>query len=97
MIPIILIAAATVLIVGIAVVLVKSVVTPKRADAVRRLIKQGKNQAAAKLAKQLIAKKTKDYPAHYYLEKPILQTSAESWLSLNLKPSMTMRYSAPPC
>ena len=59
MIPIILIAAATVLIVGIAVVLVKSVVTPKRADAVRRLIKQGKNQAAAKLAKQLIAKKQK--------------------------------------
>lgn len=72
MIPIILIAAATVLIVGVTVALVKSVVVPKRADAVRRLIKQGKNQAAAKLAKQLIAKNPKDYPAHYYLGKAYL-------------------------
>ncbi len=69
---IIAIVAALVIVVGLLVFIIKAVTSPKKVDSVRKLIKQGKNQAAAKLAKQLIAKDPKDYHAHYYLGKAYL-------------------------
>lgn len=72
MIQLILIISAVILIIGIAAILIKYFAMPQRVDTVRKLIKQGKNQAAAKLAKQIIAKNPKDYPAHYYLGKAYL-------------------------
>ena len=72
MIQLILIISAVILIIGIAAILIKYFAMPQRVDTVRKLIKQGKNQGAAKLAKQIIAKNPKDYPAHYYLGKAYL-------------------------
>ena len=72
MIQLILIISAVILIIGIAAILIKYFAMPQRVDTVRKLIKQGKNQAAAKLAKQIIAKNPKDYPAHYYLGQAYL-------------------------
>lgn len=66
---IILVVAVAVLVIALAVVIIKAVVSPKKVDTVKRLLKQGKIQSASKLAKQLIAKDPRDYYAHYYLGK----------------------------
>lgn len=66
---IVLIAAIAVIVVALSIFIVKTVSAPKKVDSVRRLLKQGKNQAAAKMAKQIIAKDPKNYLAHYYLGK----------------------------
>ncbi len=63
------IAAIIGIIVALAIVITKAIVSPKKVDTVKRLLKQGKVQAAAKLAKQLIAKNPRDFHAHYYLGK----------------------------
>jgi tetratricopeptide (TPR) repeat protein len=47
--------------------LIKSVIAPKQIAAVGALIKQGKNQQAARLAKQIITKDPRNPQAHYYL------------------------------
>ncbi len=49
--------------------ILKNIISPKRIEAVPRLIKQGKTQNAIKLAKQILAKDSKNYLAHYYLGK----------------------------
>ena len=49
--------------------ILKNFISPKRIDAIPRLIKQGKTQNAIKLAKQILAKDPKNYMAHYYLGK----------------------------
>ncbi len=49
--------------------ILKNFVSPKRIDAIPKLIKQGKTQNAIKLAKQILAKDPKNYMAHYYLGK----------------------------
>lgn len=51
---------------------IKSTVAPKRIEGIPKLIKQGKNQAAVKLAKQVIARDQKNYLAHFYLGKAYL-------------------------
>lgn len=63
------IVVVAVIVIGLAIVIGKSLAAPKKIDSVKKLLKQGKNQAAAKLAKQIIAKDAKDYHAHYYLGK----------------------------
>lgn len=49
--------------------LVKNMLLPKKVDSIPKLIKQGKTQNAIKMAKQIIAKDSKNYKAHYYLGK----------------------------
>ena len=66
---VLVIVAVAMVVVGLAIIIGKSLVAPKKIDSVKKLLKQGKNQAAAKLAKQIIAKDAKDYHAHYYLGK----------------------------
>ncbi|MBR0032706.1 MAG: tetratricopeptide repeat protein [Treponema sp.] len=56
----------------IVVFLLKSMLQPKKLDAIAKLIKQQKYAAAQKVAKSLIAKNQRDYPAHYYLGKAYL-------------------------
>ncbi|QTQ13837.1 tetratricopeptide repeat protein [Treponema parvum] len=51
---------------------VKSVAAPKRIEGIQKLIKQGKNVQAIKLAKSLLAKSPNDYMAHYFLGKAYL-------------------------
>ena len=69
MFNIILIFVLAAIVATLTFVIVKGVVSPKKLEAVPRLLKQGKTQQAIKLAKQLIAKDPKNYPAHYYLGK----------------------------
>ena len=70
---IIIIAIAAVVIISLIIVILKTIVSPKKIDAIPRLIKQGKTQNAIKIAKQLIAKDQKNYLAHYYLGKAYLK------------------------
>lgn len=70
---IIIIAIAAVVIISLIIIIVKTIISPKRIDAIPRLIKQGKTQNAIKIAKQLIAKDQKNYLAHYYLGKAYIK------------------------
>ncbi len=54
---------------SLAFLILKNFISPKRIDAIPKLIKQGKTQNAIKLAKQILAKDSKNYMAHYYLGK----------------------------
>ena len=56
----------------LAVFLIKSFALPKKIDGIQRLLKQGKNTAAIKAAKAIIASDNRDYEAHYYLGKAYL-------------------------
>ena len=66
---IILIALLAGVIAGLVIVVFKTVMSPKKLEAVPRLIKQGKTAAAVKISKQLISRDPKNYMAHYYLGK----------------------------
>ena len=66
---IVVIVFLTFVVLALVFVIVKNIISPKRIDAVPRLIKQGKTQNAIKLAKQILAKDSKNYLAHYYLGK----------------------------
>lgn len=66
---IIIAVAMLVLIAGLLVFIVKAVSSPKKLDTVKKLLKQGKNQAAAKLAKQIVTKDPQNFAVHYYLGK----------------------------
>ncbi len=46
---------------------IKMVATPRKVDGIQKLVKQGKNTQAIKLAKQLIARDARDVMAHYWL------------------------------
>ncbi len=70
---IIIIIILVVVVVFLAVLIFKTVLSPKKIEAVPRLIKQGKTQNAIKIAKQLIAKDQKNYLAHYYLGKAYIK------------------------
>ena len=51
---------------------IRSLLVPKRISSIQRLLKQGKNTAAIKVAKAIIASDSRDYKAHYYLGKAYL-------------------------
>ena len=71
-IQIAVIAALLAFITGLLLFLAKSVLAPKRAENILKLIKQKKLSAAEKLAKQILAKEPKNYLVHYYLGKAYL-------------------------
>ena len=66
---IVIVSFLAVVIISLVIVIVKAFVSPKKIDAIPRLIKQGKTTNAIKLAKQILAKDQKNYLAHYYLGK----------------------------
>ena len=70
---IIIIAIAAVVIISLLIIIIKNFISPKKIDAIPRLIKQGKTQNAIKIAKQIIAKDQKNYLAHYYLGKAYIK------------------------
>ena len=55
------------------IIVLKSVLSPKKIEGLQRLVKVGKLPAAIKLAKALIQKNPQDYLAHYYLGKAYLK------------------------
>lgn len=46
---------------------IKTFIAPKKIGNIQALLKQGKNSAAIKVAKALLAKNSRDFAAHYYL------------------------------
>ena len=66
---IVIVAFLTAVIISLIILIVKNFVSPKRLDAIPKLIKQGKTANAIKMAKQVLAKDPKNYMAHYYLGK----------------------------
>lgn len=66
---IVIVSFLAVVIISLVIIIVKTIVSPKKIDAIPRLIKQGKTTNAIKIAKQLLAKDQKNYLAHYYLGK----------------------------
>ncbi len=72
-------------IISLIVVIVKIVATPKRLEGVKKLLKQGKNQAAAKLAKQIITKDPQNYAVHYYLGKAYLADGRDELALMEFK------------
>lgn len=57
---------------ALAFLIIKSVTAPKRIEGIQKLIGQGKNVQAIKLAKSLLAKDPDDFMAHYFLGKAYL-------------------------
>ena len=70
---IIVTAIAAVLIISLIIIILKNFISPKKIDAIPRLIKQGKTQNAIKIAKQILGKDPKNYLAHYYLGKAYIK------------------------
>ena len=54
-------------IVFVAAMLIKNILSPKKIGSIKKLIKDGKYQAAEKIAKSRLAKNSRDYEAHYWL------------------------------
>ncbi len=46
---------------------IKMIITPRKVDGIQKLVKQGKNAQAIKLAKQIISRDSRDVMAHYWL------------------------------
>lgn len=70
---IIIICILIALISTLVLVLFKNFVSPKKLDTIPKLLKQGKNLQAIKIAKQIISKDPKNYLAHYYLGKAYIK------------------------
>lgn len=69
---IIAITLVSVVIVGLLVVILKSALSPKKADGIKKFLKQGKTQQAIRLARQVLAKNPKDFLVHYYLAQALV-------------------------
>ena len=82
---IVLIAVLAAFVIGLIFIIIKSVAAPKKVDGIKKYLKQGKNQAAAKLAKQIIAKDPKNYQAHYYLGKAYLADNRDELALMEYK------------
>ena len=54
------------------IIVIKSIAVPKHIEGIKKLISQGKNVQAIKLAKSMLSKNPDDYLAHYYLGKAYL-------------------------
>lgn len=72
MFKIFLIIVMCLLIAGIVAIIIKMFALPVRVESVKKLIHLGKNQEAAKIAKQIITKNPNDFHAHYYLGQAYL-------------------------
>lgn len=68
----VIIGVIAVVIIFLTVIILKSVLQPKKRDSIQKLIKAGKYNAAEKMAKAIIAKNPSDIIAHYYLGKAYL-------------------------
>ena len=82
---IIITAIATVVIISLLIIILKNFVSPKKIEAIPRLIKQGKTQNAIKIAKQILAKDPKNYLAHYYLGKAYIKENRTELAEIEYK------------
>ncbi len=85
MFTIILSSVMVALVASLFFVVFKNVMSPKKLDAIPKLIKQGKTQNAIRIAKQIIAKDQKNYIAHYYLGKAYLKENRKELAVIEYK------------
>lgn len=85
MFTIILISIMTALVASLFFVIFKNIMSPKKMEAIPKLIKQGKTQNAIRIAKQIIAKDQKNYLAHYYLGKAYLKENRKELAVIEYK------------
>ena len=60
------------LIIFVGVIILKNFIKPQKIGSIKRMIKDGKLNAAEKLAKSILTKDSRDYVAHYWLGKVYL-------------------------
>ena len=84
-VAIIIISFLIAVIATIVFLVIKGAIIPTKLDVVPKLIKQGKTQKAIKLTKQIIAKDSKNYLAHYYLGKAYLKENKPELAMLEYK------------
>ncbi len=65
--------------------ILKSILSPKKVEGIQKYVKQGKYQAAIKLAKNLIAKDPKDVFAHYWLGQAYINDGKPELALMELK------------
>ena len=85
MVTIILICVMATLVASLFFVVVKNVMSPKKLEAIPKLIKSGKTQNAIRIAKQVISKDQKNYLAHYYLGKAYLKENRKELAVIEYK------------
>ena len=69
----------------LSIFVIKNVATPKKVEGVQRYLKQGKIQAAIKLAKSILQKDPKNYLAHYHLGRAYLADNKNELALMELK------------
>ncbi len=69
----------------LAVIIIKSIKSPKKISTIRTLLNQGKTSQAIKIAKALITKDNRDIAAHYYLGKAYLADKKDELALMELK------------
>lgn len=77
--------AILIIIAGLLALVIRLVAMPKKLEGVKKLLKQGKNQAAAKLAKQIVSKDPQNYAVHYYLGKAYLADKRDELALMEFK------------
>ena len=82
LVGIILLGAVVIL---LSIFVIKNVAAPKKVEGVQRYLKQGKIQAAIKLAKSILQKDPKDYLAHYHLGRAYLADNKNELALMELK------------
>jgi len=85
MFTIIIISVMAALVASLCFVIIKNVVSPKKLEAIPKLIKQGKTQNAIRIAKQVIAKDPKNYLAHYYLGRAYIKENRKELAVIEYK------------
>ena len=73
------------IIVFVAVMLIRNILAPKKIGSIKKLIKDGKYQAAEKLAKAILAKNSRDYEAHYWLGATYLASGKQEQAYIEFK------------
>ena len=81
----IIIIILTALVSTLAFVIIKSIISPKKLEAIPKLIKQGKTIQAIKIGKQVIAKDPKNWLAHYYLGKAYIKDNRQELAVIEYK------------
>ena len=84
-VTIIIITVLAAIVIGLTVVIVKSIFMPSKPDAIPRLLKLGKTASAIKIAKHIISKNSKNFEAHYYLGKAYIKDNKKELALMEYK------------
>ncbi len=73
------------IIVFAAVMLIRNILAPKKIGSIKKLIKDGKYQAAEKIAKAILTKNSRDYEAHYWLGETYMASGKQEQAYIEFK------------